>query len=817
MKKHLTSLVALVAAFTLLGCNSNPSTTPSASTSTSTSTSVSTAPSTEPSTAPSAEPSTEVSTEPSTSTVAVTGVSLSSEAETIKVNASVTLTATVTPSDATNKIVTWSTSDASVATVNAGGKVTGVKEGTATITATIDGFTATCTVTVKGEYDDIADITATGSYTVKGLVTAVNTKGFMLTNGTNTIYVHANTAPTVAVGDTAKVSGTVTSYNKAFQFTNTGLSYEKIADETITKPAATALTADIANTWLSAKAFSTTDVKEYTWTATAGMSGTYTTLNIDGFEKDIEPAYVDSTVFSLTEGKDYDITAYFFGYYNYVSVMLVKADEHLYPVTGVTVTAAEDATSVRCTETLQLSAAVAPEKAPQDVIWTTSDAETATVSATGLVTGVKEGTVTITATAKDTEIADTIELTVTAAPAAPVETISLNFTAATMYIGDTKQVEATVLPTTANTSVNYTVISGLDVVSVSDSGLITALDHGTATVEVKTVGKNANGANLVQNIEITVGYKYGSETSPLTVDAAIAAMEGFENKEYSSEKAYVTGLVSSVSVADATKGQYTLTLEGTSGEKAFTLFKVELGEEVAVPVVGDTVLACGWLQLYNSTYELTYKGTENGQLLSTVHNDYTISVDTAIENGAVTVDKTAAKSGDTITITATPATGYKVSTVTVDGEAIDAVEGVYSFVCSGNNVVSATFVDDSVVLPTKLSLNVATVADEQGWANAVDVYDFPTSDENITIAATKGTSNPPKYYNSGENWRIYTGSTLTISSPTSKQIVSVTLSGAAIILTGVTADIEYSVNATTVTFSSTGTNKITDIVVNYIA
>ena len=60
------------------------------------------------------------------------------------------LTATVKPDNATNKDVTWESSDTSIATVDASGKVTAISAGSATLTATTqDGrFTATCTVTV---------------------------------------------------------------------------------------------------------------------------------------------------------------------------------------------------------------------------------------------------------------------------------------------------------------------------------------------------------------------------------------------------------------------------------------------------------------------------------------------------------------------------------------------------------------------------------------------------------------------------------------------------------------------------------------------
>ena len=91
----------------------------------------------------------QVATEP-TGDVAVTGVTVSPTSDSIAVGETLTLTATVAPEDATNKSVTWGTSDDSIATVSDAGVVTGVAAGTATITVTtVDGsFTATCEVTV---------------------------------------------------------------------------------------------------------------------------------------------------------------------------------------------------------------------------------------------------------------------------------------------------------------------------------------------------------------------------------------------------------------------------------------------------------------------------------------------------------------------------------------------------------------------------------------------------------------------------------------------------------------------------------------------
>ena len=86
---------------------------------------------------------------PATATVAVTGVTLDKTTAEVEVGKTVTLTATVAPENATNKNVTWESSDETVATVE-DGVVTGVAEGTANITVTtVDGNkTATCVVTV---------------------------------------------------------------------------------------------------------------------------------------------------------------------------------------------------------------------------------------------------------------------------------------------------------------------------------------------------------------------------------------------------------------------------------------------------------------------------------------------------------------------------------------------------------------------------------------------------------------------------------------------------------------------------------------------
>ncbi|WP_337740110.1 Ig-like domain-containing protein [Cronobacter malonaticus] len=82
--------------------------------------------------------------------MAVTGVTVTPATASLAVGATRQLTGTVLPSDATDKSGTWTTSDATKATVSSTGLVTGVAAGTSTITfKSHDGnFTATCAVTV---------------------------------------------------------------------------------------------------------------------------------------------------------------------------------------------------------------------------------------------------------------------------------------------------------------------------------------------------------------------------------------------------------------------------------------------------------------------------------------------------------------------------------------------------------------------------------------------------------------------------------------------------------------------------------------------
>ena len=85
----------------------------------------------------------------SVSFVQVESVVLSSPAVTLSVGETMQLTARISPSDATNQNVSYSSSDPSIATVSPTGLVTGVAEGTVSITVTTEDQTKTSSVTLN--------------------------------------------------------------------------------------------------------------------------------------------------------------------------------------------------------------------------------------------------------------------------------------------------------------------------------------------------------------------------------------------------------------------------------------------------------------------------------------------------------------------------------------------------------------------------------------------------------------------------------------------------------------------------------------------
>lgn len=122
--------------------------------------------------------------------IAVTSVSLDMTSLTLEVGETETLSATILPGNATDKAMTWSSTDPSVASVS-NGKVTAKSEGATTITVEVhNGKTAFCTVTVYEPAPEVIEVTSISlnktSLTLDIEDTATLTATLLPTNATNT-------------------------------------------------------------------------------------------------------------------------------------------------------------------------------------------------------------------------------------------------------------------------------------------------------------------------------------------------------------------------------------------------------------------------------------------------------------------------------------------------------------------------------------------------------------------------------------------------------------------------------------------------------
>ena len=152
-------------------------------------------------------------------------------------------------------------------------------------------------------------------------------------------------------------------------------------------------------------------------------------------------------------------------------------------------------------ETLQLTATVLPEETTsKTVTWISSDDAIAMVDATGLVTAISPGSVTITATTTDgTNLSATCSVTVLPS-VVYITSISLNETSAELIEGEYLQLYATVLPDNAtNKEISWTT-SNSSVATVTSNGIVEAKTLGSAIITATTT----DGSGLSASCVVTV-------------------------------------------------------------------------------------------------------------------------------------------------------------------------------------------------------------------------------------------------------------------------------------------------------------------------
>ncbi len=409
--------------------------------------------------------------------VGVSGVQLDRESATLEVDDTVQLKATVSPSDATNTDVTWSTSAGSVATVSSSGLVTAKGKGTATISVS----------TEDGNYSD--DVSITVIVPVTGVTLDLETK-------------------TMIIGETSSLSATIFPSDPS----NANLSW--------TSSSPSIATVDDAGS-ISAMAVGTTDISVTTedgsFSDTCALTVTAATVDVTGVLLDRESAAleVDDTVqltatvspsdatnrdvtwstsqsTVATVSSDGLVTAKGVG----TATISVKTNDGNYtdtasitvnstPVTGVSLTI--ESAILAKDKTLQLDGTITPDNATNTALtWVSSEESVATVSSTGLVTALADGSTTITVTTADGNYTDMVDIMVRNA----VTLVSLSPESYILEEGDTLQLSTGIFPIDAtNQSLTWT-SSDPSVATVSSSGLVTAVSSTSDAITITATSED---------------------------------------------------------------------------------------------------------------------------------------------------------------------------------------------------------------------------------------------------------------------------------------------------------------------------------------
>jgi uncharacterized protein YjdB len=422
--------------------------------------------------------------------ISVTGVKLNKVTTVIPTGHTETLVATVEPSNANNKAVTWDiyskTPSNMTITVNENGLVTaGNISGNALVrVTTFDGLrTASCAVTVAPLPVEPTGVTLNKASTTIGVGGAERLIATIQPNNAN-----QNTALTweTSNGEVAMVS------NDGVVFVlptttpgSTATITVKVGDGAGPKSAICAVTVDgpIVPTGVVLNKPDMTLGIGGSEKLTATISpANATNKGITWFSYDKNIADVDTL--GNVIGKGIGTTTITANTYNSLSAPCTVTVTMPIAVTGVTLD--KDALIIGVGGIEKLTATIAPANATnKTVTWWTSDFTVATVSADGTVSAVDTGTATITAITLDGSHRADCAVTITNPIA--VSGVLLNKNTASIPKGQTEKLTAAILPENATDKSLSWESENSTIVTVSDDGTVSAIAIGAAKITVKTI------------------------------------------------------------------------------------------------------------------------------------------------------------------------------------------------------------------------------------------------------------------------------------------------------------------------------------------
>ncbi len=596
--------------------------------------------------------------------VPVTSVTLSPSSLSMTEGETSWLTATVSPSNASNKDVTWSSNNTSVATVSSDGEVTAKKAGTATITAkTADGGkTATCSVTVKASTVSVTGVSLnTSSLTLQVGKTASLVATVSPSNATNKGVIWT-------VGNTSVASVTSSGLVTANKVGTTVVTVKtsdggKTATCTVTVKSSTVSVTGVA---ISPTSLSLTAGDTYDLTPTVSPSNaTNKAVTWSSSNTSVATVSSDGTVTAKSAGSATITCTTSDGGKTATCSVTVKAGT--VSVTGVSLNRTSMSLTAGTTGTL--TATVSPSNATNKAVtWSSNNTTVATVSSSGVVTAKAAGSATITVRTDDGGKTATCTVTVTSATVA-VTGVSVSPTSLSLTAGETYRLTPTVSPSNAtNTGVTWT-SSNTSVATVGSDGTVTAKAAGSATITCTTEdgAKKATCSVTVKNATVSVssvsldrtsmGLVVGSTgTLKATINPSNATNQGVT---WSSNNTSVATVSSGGVVTAKAAGSATITVRTDDGGKTATCTVTVSNATVAVTgvSVSPTSLSLTAGETYRLTPTVSPSNATNASVSWTSSNT---SVATVGSDGTVT-----AKVAGSVTITCTTQDGNKTASCSV--------------------------------------------------------------------------------------------------------------------------------------------------------